>query len=341
MTKEFNAVGSFIYAGGFTVGMSESFNVLAHLEGGSFGVATVNKNFPQLPVHIVPDEWPLIELRKQGCDVCYANPPCAPWSSAGSRSAVAAERTTDHLTLTRLMKELDPTIWVWESVTGAYLGEHNGLSEYVTEYAMELGYSVYHFLHDVKFMGLAQQRRRVFTVASKVEIDFEPPDHRIITVGQALQIPDPGEIPAGSYKWTKFIPLVEQGERLRKVVLEAQGRPGPGFLIHRANVDTPSRTLLGGVHVIHPTEDRFIGHKEAAALCGYPADYEFDRKGGDFFQQIARAVTPSAGRYLGRVLRLALLKNKRLAPSEWEINFMGTNQRVNNYEMLNIVRRIK
>jgi site-specific DNA-cytosine methylase len=242
------------------------------------------------------------------------------------------------------MDELEPTIWVWESVTQAYLGENDELSQHITGHAMELGYSVYHFLHDVKFMGLPQQRRRVFTIASKVAIPFERfvPDFPRMTVGQTLaEVGDPGEVPSLSYKWQSYVPFVEQGGRLRTVVMKAVGRPAPGFLIHRANENEPSRTLLGGVHVLHPIENRFIGHKEAAALCGYPPDYEFDKAGGNYFQQIARAVTPAAGAYLGNVLQCSLEENRSVEPSEWEVNFMGKNGRVADFTINNKIRRLR
>ena len=340
--KKFNAVGAYIYAGGFTVGMEKHFQVLAHLEDGEFGVATVQKNMGGLPVFTNPKKWPLRYLKSRGCDVCYANPPCAPWSSAGNRSEVTLAQTTDHIQLLRLMTDLDPTIWVWESVPGAYTGEHDELSQFITNKAIDRGFSVYHFLHDSKFFGLPQQRRRVFTIASKVEIIFPVPRSELVTVGEALQsVENPGEIPAFSYKWQSYLPFVGQGERLRTVVLKAQDPPAPGFLIHRAHPDHVSRTLLGGVHVIHPWEDRFIGVNEAKALCGYPADYEFDRAGGDYFQQIAKAVTPVAGNYLGNALYLSLDANRPTSGEEWEVKYWAQSPRVIDERMLLENKRLR
>ena len=330
--KRFNAVGAYIYAGGFTVGMSKWFNVQAHLEDGQFGVPTVRRNFPDLPIFTNPANWPLENFK--GCDVCYANPPCSPWSSAGNRGKVAASDTGDHFTLLKLLTELDPTIWVWESVPQAYTGSEDGLSRYITDEAIDRGYSVYHFLHDSKFLRLPQQRRRVFTIASKVVIDFPLPDNSIVTVDEALQpVQEPGEIPNFSYKWQGYLPFTGQGERLRSVVLRAQEPPGPGFLIHRASPNLPSRTILGGVHVIHPWEDRFIGVNEAKALCGYPLDYEFDRAGGDYFAQIAKAVTPMAGYYLGETLNAALQDGRPTSGEEWEVKHWARSPRIKDFRL--------
>jgi site-specific DNA-cytosine methylase len=240
------------------------------------------------------------------------------------------------------MKELDPTIWVWESVPGAYTGEHDELSQFISKRAIELGYTVYHFLHDSKFFGLPQQRRRVFTIASKVKIYFPVPTAELVTVGEALaEVQDPGEIPSFSYKWQSYLPFVGHGERLRIVVLRSQDPPAPGFLIHRAHPNQVSRTMLGGVHVIHPWEDRFVGVNEAKALCGYPKDYEFDRAGGDYFQQIAKAVTPAAGDYLGVALKWALERNEPTSGEEWEVKLWAKSPRVTDERLLTDIRRLR
>lgn len=338
--EKFTAVGAYIYAGGFTVGMRESFEIKAHFENGNFGVATVNENMPEIPVYSDPDNWPVSHFK--GCDVCYGNPPCAAWSMAGKKEETQVEEVQDHILLSNLMIGLDPKIWVWESVTQAYLGRFPEFSQYITETAMDRGYSVYHFLHDVKFMGLPQQRRRVFTIASKVKIVFPPPTLPIITVGEALQdIQDPGEIPSMSERVLKYTKMLDEGQRIRQLFIEHEGTPAPSFLIHRADSKKPSQTQLGGAHVIHPTEDRYLGHKEVAALCGYPADYNFVKNAGGYLPQIAKAVTAPAGRYLGKALKKALLVNEKTEVGEWEVNFMGRTGRVDNYEPKNEIKRLQ
>lgn len=71
------ALGSFIFAGGFSLGVSESFDVLAHLEETNYGVATVRRNFPDLPVRVGRDRWPLDALAAGSqIDWIFGNPPC-------------------------------------------------------------------------------------------------------------------------------------------------------------------------------------------------------------------------------------------------------------------------
>jgi site-specific DNA-cytosine methylase len=79
---EYEAVGVYIFAGGFTIGMADQFRIRGHLEDGMFGVNTFKANFPRVPVWINPDRWPADRFK--GIDVVYGNPPCAPWSPIGS-----------------------------------------------------------------------------------------------------------------------------------------------------------------------------------------------------------------------------------------------------------------
>lgn len=72
------ALGAYIFAGGFTVGVKRHFDVLAHLEGdGGYGASSVRLNYPKLPIFYGPDRWPLDELAaRPTIDLIYGNPPC-------------------------------------------------------------------------------------------------------------------------------------------------------------------------------------------------------------------------------------------------------------------------
>lgn len=341
MTKP-TAIGTYVYAGGFSIGAEKHLDIQAHFEDGPFGGDTVRNNRPGRSIFDAPEDWPLEDYR--GVDVVFANPPCAPWSPAGNRCEFGEERTGDHRALVDVLDQLEPKVWIWESVTQAYTGKHDWLSQYVTGHAMELGYTVYHFLHDIKFMGAPQQRRRVFTVCSRVELDFPTPSGKIVTLGEAIaDIDDPGyHMPFDNPEYAPYIPSLPQGKTLRTWYL-SQGNepPAPGFLLTRASADKPCRTLLGGWHIFHPTEDRFLGHHEAARVCGYPDDYVFARSAGDYMHQIARAVTPFAGEYIGKVAADGVQSGVPVVePQEWVINFMANSPRLDDYRMQEIRQRI-
>jgi site-specific DNA-cytosine methylase len=120
-TSDYEAVGVYIFAGGFTIGMSDTFNIRGHLEDGMFGVPTFKANFPRVPVWTNPDRWPVAKF--QGIDVVYGNPPCAPWSPVGRSMRHGSEnwRTDANVDCARRLIEyglkVQPTIWVMESVS--------------------------------------------------------------------------------------------------------------------------------------------------------------------------------------------------------------------------------
>jgi site-specific DNA-cytosine methylase len=338
------ALGVYIYAGGFSIGMrAAGFDVLGHLEDGMFGVDTVRLNMPEIEVHTNIETWPYEQYRNK-VDVVFCNPPCAPWSGAAVRPL--RNRQHEHKDNYRhdprvscvynafdALRRIRPKIWVWESVQGAF---HRGrdLVDELTEEAIELGYSVSYVLLNGTHLGLPQQRRRFFFVAHRVKIDWEYPrlpKEEQVTVIQAWKA-------AGLLRRTKHIDFrhaatkrdldlmdgMPQGTgprhkwetMMRRTVGPEDTWPRnerghvigrPGFNAQRLKADAPSNTMLGGPHLIHPTEDRWISVKEAQVLCSYPVDYEFTPHNPDHcYTEMGRAVLPMVGEWMGNNLRRAL-----------------------------------
>ena len=275
MTHE--AVGAFIYAGGFSLGMRKHFNVLAHLEDGSFGVETSRANMPELEFHTEPANWPV--RRYAGVPVVYSNPPCAPWSSAGSRHKTVRlfgddPRARDTVRSLELVDTIRPKVWVWESVPQAY---HRGgeFMDRVTGHLAELGYSVTHVLLDAKFTGLPQRRSRVLTVGHTIEIPWHRPTHGPVTVRQAIQDITPDYAPPVTPKWAPGIAAAPYGA-VRRWVNEtnADGKQvGPGFLLMKVDPDCISPVVTGNFRLIHWDTVRYLSPAECAVLNGYPPDY--------------------------------------------------------------------
>ena len=354
-----NALGIYIYAGGFSVGMrAAGFKVLGHLEDGPFGVETVKNNMPEIDVHSNPDTWPFAAYRDRGVKVVFCNPPCAPWSGAGIRP----HRNRDHdfkdnyrhdprvscvYNAFDAIRYLRPTIWAWESVQGAF---HRGreICDELAEEALELGYSVSFVLLNGVHIGLPQQRRRFFFVAHRVRIDWdyprlEPADQ--VTVSQAWKAAGLTRRHAhvdfrhheskGDLKMMEGCP---PGQALRlhweammrrtKGPEETWPRNGlgavigrPAFTYRRLRAGVPSKTIMGGTHLVHPTEDRWLSVKETQVLCGYPVDYEFAPPTPEAcYPEIGKAVLPTVGEWLGRNLRRAIERDRRQARRVFVVN---------------------
>jgi DNA (cytosine-5)-methyltransferase 1 len=314
------AIGAYIFAGGFTVGVSKHFDVACHLEETNYGVATARRNFPDLPIHYGPDKWPLDELKKHEWDFVYGNPPCAAWSVIGNNIVKGIDwRIDPRINCTRkhfsLLEDLKPSVWAWESVQRAWTaGEEfvRGLAQR----ARALGYSTTIFLHDAQYLGVPQRRQRFFMVAHRIEVDFEEPAWEVTTIEEALRgINDRGEPLEriiGMVRW--LLPHIKQGENLSsaftrmtppseiKINNRGQVAGRPPIAVKRARAGQPAPVIMQ--ELLHPTEDRGLSIRELATLCGYPTTYEFT--GNEIVRQIGRGVCPPVGEYLARQVARAV-----------------------------------
>ncbi len=328
--KTFTAVGAYIFAGGFTLGVRRAgFRVLAHLEDGSFGIASALANAPGLAVHTDPGSWPTERLA--GVDFVYCNPPCSVFSLAGysprhgSGNAQSDKWRSDPLTgcfrrAIGLAASVRPRVLAIESVQQAFTRGHDLMWDAAREF-LSLGYSVDFVTLDAQNVGLPQRRRRAFLVATRVEVDWKVDrDSPSATVRDAIgSLRDsPRELSKMSDFYRRSLERTLPGEELRagfarvtdgrEPELNKRGHVvgRPAFVYRRLAWDEPAPTLLGGPRYFHPDEDRHVSVREFQVLCGYPPDYRFVGTVDEKFAQIAKAVTPTVGEWLGLSVRRAL-----------------------------------
>jgi site-specific DNA-cytosine methylase len=351
------ALGVYIFAGGFTLGVRQHFDVVAHWEDGPFGVATCLKNKLVTEVHTEPDAWPVDDTRFYGLDLLYGNPPCAPWSAAGSlpnqkvrlqNAGVTAKYDIDpRVECVRkqfaLLEKLQPRIWIWESVARAYtVGKP--FVDSLRDAAIAQGYAVTLLRVDGAWCGLPQRRRRFFFIAHKVEIPLSHPGLQPPTIGQVLDfyaangVDLSEEHPLAKARVTgnsvNIINGMKPGEggqeRFERWLRETgktqelnelgrvKGRPN--FLMHRLAREKVCGTIVSGTCLVHPDHDRFLTVRETQVLSSYPHDYEF--VGRDAYGQISKAVLPRVGEWLARKCREGLEANEVAPATVRDINYL-------------------
>ena len=322
------ALGAYIFAGGFTVGVSRHFKVVGHLEGNDYGVETARLNFPKMPIRYGKEKWQVDDPNFSELDFLYANPPCAIFSPMGIVTTKGAGSWKDDPRLecwknaVELVDVLKPRAFALESVCQAYT-RGRGLVDEFTRVALERGYSVTHLLVDAKWTGIPQSRKRFFIVFHKqprllgYQFNYAPPP----TVGEVLAtIDDPGHrtITTSRKDWYDLVARTPQGDRVvhtwqkdhpgYETRLNAQGKVAgrPSFQDRRLSADEVMGAWVGD-KFYHPTEPRHIGLNEAKAICGYPDDFQIapkDLRG--FGSLLARAVMPPVGEWLARVIKTTL-----------------------------------
>lgn len=178
------ALGVYCYAGGFTHGIRQFFDVQAHLEDDPpYAAATAAHN---LRVQIIPEtrsevhNWwedgddqriehlgsPLFGWRDD-YDLIYGNPPCAAWSQAGVRGESwrtdpRVHCTTRHLSLVPRHR---PKVWVWETINSTWQRGREFVDG-VAQELMGMGYHVTAWLHNTRWFDCIQDRKRLFVIAS-------------------------------------------------------------------------------------------------------------------------------------------------------------------------------
>ena len=342
------ALGVYIYAGGFSLGVREHFEVVGHLEDGPFGVQTVRYNLPEIQVYEEPAMWPLD--RFQDLDLLYGNPPCSPWSNARQVERSKQPAGYDHFaswrtdvnvrfteTLFDVLDCLRPKVFVWESTNSTFVRGTELIQEKV-DWCVDHGYQVYLVLIDASRLNLPQLRRRFFFfVASRFKLGWDKPNGKPSTVREAWSGRDevPGKV-AGN-RGVHVMELVKRYKNVRSCLnrlytqfyLPSLEDPSmavkkPPFCLKRVAFDQPSYTVLGAPDIIHPTQDRFLTVKEQQLLCGYPESYEFQGSVAKQYQQVGKAVMPPVAAWLARGIKASLLKNESIVQPKLEIlNYSG------------------
>ena len=344
------ALGCYIFAGGFTVGVSKSFEIVGHLEGirsedkeYAYGVPTFSANFPKVPVWQSVSTWPLSQLANDPPDFIYANPPCAAWSVAGASlhkgktNWLKDPRVGCVKNVFRVLREVQPTVLVWESVTQAFT-RGRGLIVELTREAHALGYRVTYLLTNAFIHGVPQPRRRFLMFCHKVALQLPMPEGKVRNVQEVLGLREI-MLPDGSSSWAQDVPVwgepemnpryyrlaraTAQGEALVDTWLEVSGAKTkldaqevmeenqPAFMAHRLSLKGMGQTFTSMVAHLHPIWNRWIANSEVGALCGWPADYRWLGDLQEIRAQMTQAVLPPVGEYIGQCVAAAL---KRAEP---------------------------
>jgi site-specific DNA-cytosine methylase len=332
------AVGSYIFAGGFTIGVRKHFRVLCHLEASNYGVEVARRNL-KLPIYSRVEDWPLEELK--GIDFVYGNPPCAIWSGNNPHSHVdwtADTRICCVENLFGLLDSLKPKVWAWESVPNAPK-KGSSLVNSLIDKAAKMGYASTQLFHDAQYLGAAQTRKRWFLIFHKIRLVIEPPNFdRVISAVAKLKTVKPRGLPAYDSRrfnqlFDKWLPRIPPGARLRRF-WESEicpphkwKRKANGHVLGRVGLghirlkDTGPATATVGYAMVHPIEHRFLTLNEVQAIAGYPDDYDFGGK-SPFAKEldlIGRGVCPPVGEWLARLVAESLKENIRVNKPYYQV----------------------
>ncbi|MBQ6471415.1 MAG: DNA (cytosine-5-)-methyltransferase [Victivallales bacterium] len=256
--------------------------------------------------------------------------PCQAFSYAGKKLGFEDTRGTLFYQFARVVKEVQPKIFLGENVRG--LLEHNEgkTMATITDVIHELGYALVEprFLKAIFYM-VPQKRERLFLVgirndlADRLTFTWPSPYKRILTLRDALKagelyptdVPDsPGQkypqrkqeilshVPQGGY-W-RDLPVEMQKEYMKGSFSLPGGKTG---MARRLSWDEPSLTLTCApaqkqTERCHPEETRPLTTREYARIQTFPDDWEFSGKMDSVYKQVGNAVPVNLAYAMGRAL---------------------------------------
>lgn len=320
------ALDLFAGAGGTTQGLKDAgYRVLAAVEKRSDAVRSFTANHPEVGVleqHIRHVEsralGTSLELSVGSLDLITACPPCQSFSTLGRKDA-STSRNDLIAETERFAREFLPAAITFENVPGV---ARDPRFECLRTRLEQTGYHDF-WADDVvaSDFGVPQRRRRLIASALRVGSQRALPDDlsTIVPASLAVTPPDAGDVIdlAGPIEGTsdslhrarRPTPLVL--ERIRAMLpggnrfdlpphlwlarhkrIKRKGAWAPYGRIRRrgsAPTMTTKCTTPSCGRVVHPTEHRGIGIREAALLQTFPQSYRFVGSYGSIERQIGNA----------------------------------------------------
>jgi DNA (cytosine-5)-methyltransferase 1 len=308
----YNAISTFSGCGGSSLGYKMAgFRVLWANEFVPAAQDTYRANHPatQLDTRDIrqvsgKDILDAIKLKPGELDLFDGSPPCASFSTAGRRDegwgkvkaySDTKQRTDDlFYEYARLVREVQPRIFVAENVSGLVKGTAKGYFKLILEELKRCGYKVEARLLDAQWLGVPQMRQRLIFIGVRNDLPAAPifpsPLPYRYSVKDALigvdDYIDPetniSRFAIGS-EW-EYISIGTSSTRYLN--LKRSALNGPSFSV-TAQAGNPSTA-----GVTHPTEKRKFSISELKRIGGFPDDFILTGSYEQQWERIGRAVPP-------------------------------------------------
>ncbi len=290
-------------------------------------------------------------------DVFDGSPPCASFSTAGKREKAwgkvkkysDTEQRADDLFFeyARLIRGLQPKVFVAENVSGLVKGTAKGYFLEILQALKDCGYRVSARLLDAQWLGVPQVRQRLIFVGVRNDLGLDPvhPDplpyrysirealpwiDRVVHdtsglygAGEVTDRPSPA-ITVGVNSVNSLHFKVEGPEPEMDISRFAIGdewdKIGPGgrsekyFQLVRPDADGPAPTITaaggngGTAGVTHPTEKRKFTIAELRRICGFPDDFVLTGTYAQQWERLGRAVPPVMMMHIAAAVRDGILR---------------------------------
>jgi DNA (cytosine-5)-methyltransferase 1 len=213
MVKQPTVISTFAGCGGSSLGYKlAGFHELLAVEWDDNAVATFRLNFPDVPVF----HGDIAKLTGAECmrlagvgvgelDVFDGSPPCQGFSTAGKRK-FDDPRNSLFREFARLVKELQPRVFVMENVTGMIKGVMKQAYLTIIAELRACGYRARGEVMNAMYYNVPQSRQRVIIIGVREDLGIEPSHPKPQTKPVALRDIIPDATASRSQKINPWIP---------------------------------------------------------------------------------------------------------------------------------------
>ena len=321
----------FCGAGGLSLGFERAgFKIVKAIDIDRWSIETYNYNRKEKVAEVkdvssVDDNF----IKKLGIiDGIIGGPPCQGFSTAGQR-IIDDERNKLYREYFRILKEVNPSFFVIENVTGLLTFAKGAIKNDIISRADKLGYNIFLNTLDTSTFGIPQIRLRVIFIGIKKELCkkefvFPAGDKAPITILDAIgDLPslDKGEDntkyshePMTEYQkmirdgmtelhnhilskhteeTKKTLSLIPEGGSIMDVPVELRGGRNYHALLRKMDRNKPALCIDTGHRTyFHYEEKRIPSTREVARLQSFPDSFIFIGPRNDQQKQVGNAVPP-------------------------------------------------
>jgi DNA (cytosine-5)-methyltransferase 1 len=248
-----------------------------------------------------------IKLKVGEIDLFDGSPPCASFSTSGKREkgwkkqneySGTVQRTDDlFFEYARLLKALQPKVFVAENVKGLVTGSAKGYFLNILTELRSAGYNVQAQLLNAKWLGVPQRRERLIFVGVRNDLNLEPvhpkPFGYYYTLADALKSPvklgESWPIPPG--KMTDLYKATKPGDGFDTAYKRLYGKANM-FSHKKAAFDQACLTIVQSSGIYHPIEPRQFSIPELKRIMSFPDDFVVTGNYQQQWERLGRAVPP-------------------------------------------------
>lgn len=248
-------------------------------------------------------------------DILDGSPPCQGFSTAGKR-IIEDPRNQLFQEYVRLLRELQPKVFVMENVSGLVKGKMKPVFVEILQALKDCGYRVKARLMNAQYYSVPQRRIRVIFIGVREDLNIEPshpnPQTTPIILREALQgLKSPLEVlrPKGiAAKLAACMKPGEDGADIR----ERFGGKIQDFSLERLQWGRVAPTICktirpGQCGLLHPEENRYLSIAELKRIASFSDDYQFTGSLEEQWARIGNSVPPLMMRAIATHIRDEIL----------------------------------